>query len=110
LLVEDEPLVALDIEHSLRTAGYELTGRAADIQKALALVESGTYDAAILDLNLSGRRSDDVATALTNKRIPFAFVTGYADEALPQCVSDRIVLKKPFTTDQLLSVVDSLLE
>jgi DNA-binding response OmpR family regulator len=109
LLIEDEPLVAMDLESHLTAAGCEVIGPAGTLEQAKSLVSGAHYDAALVDVNLAGRPVDEIAAALTQKNCPFAFVTGYGREALPRGFRDAVVLSKPFSRDQLLSAVDVLL-
>jgi len=67
-------------------------------------------DAAIVDANLAGRSVNELAAALTRKRIPFAFVSGYGREGLPAEFRTAVLLGKPYTREQLLATVEQLLE
>jgi PAS domain S-box-containing protein len=109
LVVEDEPLVAMDLEEGLTTAGYRVVGLAGNIEGAKRLIVDAGFDVALLDVNLAGHPVDDLAATLTQMNIPFAFVTGYGREGLPRGFRDASVLGKPFGRDQLLDVIDALL-
>ena len=109
LVVEDEPLLSMDMEASLAEVGCEVAGPAGTLAKAKQLIASADYDAALLDANLAGESVDELAAALTQRNIPFAFVTGYGAEALPQGFREAILLGKPFSKHQLRSVVQALL-
>jgi DNA-binding response OmpR family regulator len=109
LIVEDEPLLSMDMEASLTEAGCEIGGPAGTLAKAKQLIASKDCDAALLDANLAGESVGELAAALTQRNIPFAFVTGYGREALPQGFREAIVLVKPFSKHQLRSVVQALL-
>jgi PAS domain S-box-containing protein len=109
LIIEDEPLVSMDIESSLITAGCEVIGPAGTLEKAKLLVHESDYDAALVDANLAGHPVDELAAALTQKNCPFAFVTGHGRDGLPSGFREAIVLGKPFSQDQLLSIVELLL-
>lgn len=109
LVVEDEPMVAMDVQAMLQDAGMEVVGPAATSEAALALVGNGRIDAALLDANLGGRRVDDVAQALSQSGIPFAFATGYGRESLPPAFAAVPVITKPFAESELLRMVRGLL-
>src|SRR6516165_8395877 len=109
LLVEDEPLVAMDMESTLTAAGCKVVGQAATLERAKQLIEEADCDAALVDVNLAGQPVDELATLLTRKNRPFAFVTGYGREALPAGFRGAVVLSKPFGADQLLATVEVLL-
>ena len=109
LVIEDEPLVAMDVESSLTAAGCEVVGPAATLERAKRLIEESDCDAALLDVNLAGQPVDELATLLARKNRPFAFVTGYGRDALPSGFRGVVVLGKPFGADQLLATVEVLL-
>lgn len=109
LVVEDEPLVALDIVASLEQAGAEIAGSTSDISEALALIEGSEIHAVLLDGNLHGRPVDAIAAALVKKNVPFSFVTGYGRESLPPEFMNSAVLQKPFSERQLLEAARKLL-
>jgi PAS domain S-box-containing protein len=108
-VIEDEPLIAMELEAELTAIGCNVAGLAATVEKARRVIEEGRFDAALLDANLGGHAVDELAAALTAKGIPFAFATGYGREALPPGFRDAIVLTKPFGSDQLLNALKALL-
>jgi PAS domain S-box-containing protein len=109
LIVEDEPLVAMELESSLAAAGCEVIGPAGTLEQAKSLVAQREFDAALVDVNLAGHTVDEIAAALTQKNRPFAFVTGYGREALPRGFQDAVLLGKPFGHAQVLAAVEVLL-
>jgi PAS domain S-box-containing protein len=109
IVIEDEPLVAMDLESNLVAAGCEIAGSVGTIEKARALIANAECDAALIDANLAGCPVDELAAALTQKNIPFAFVTGYGRMALPLGFRDVLMLNKPFGQEQLLTVMEVLL-
>ena len=110
LVVEDEFLVATLIEDMLESAGCVVSGPIPRVAEALDAVDDGTYDAAILDINLGGDRIDPVADALSERNVPFAFVTGYGASALPSEYADRPRLCKPFKMADLLGMLTNLVK
>ena len=109
LIVEDEPLVALDLAAVLEDAGVLVAGPAGTPEQALRIIESAPLDVALLDGNLHGRPVDDVAAALTRREVPFLFVSGYGKESLPRSFGNVPVLGKPFTPGQLIEAVVRLI-
>lgn len=77
LLVEDELLVAWDLEQTLTAAGMLVLGPASSVASALDLIKSTTPDAAILDLNLRGELVTPVARRLRELGVPFVLSTAY---------------------------------
>lgn len=108
LVIEDEPLIALGLVSSLEVAGAEVGRPVGTEKEALAAIERGGFDAALLDANLHGKPVDAIAAALTRKSIPFVFVTGYGRESLPESFRRAAVLSKPFSDKQLLDAIIAL--
>jgi DNA-binding response OmpR family regulator len=107
LVVEDEFLVAVLIEDMLQSAGCVVSGPVSRVADALNAVDSDTYDAAVLDVNLAGERIDQVADALSRRNVPFLFVTGYSADNLPSNFAERPRVCKPFKmTDLICSLSD----
>lgn len=107
LIIEDEPLVALDIAALLETDGFEIAGIAASIEEALNMITHADFDVALLDGNLRGQAVDAVASALQEKKISFVFVSGYGRENLPARFSGIPVVAKPFSDQQLIEATKS---
>ncbi len=110
LVIEDEPLVALDIVAGLEDAGAEILGPAGTERDALRLIDTEMADAALLDANLHGRPVDQVAAALARRRIPFVFVSGHSRDALPAGFAEAPLIGKPFSHRKLVEIVADLLQ
>ena len=109
LIVEDEPLIAMMIEDFLDVLGKRHVGTADSIAAALALIETSTIDAAILDVNLrGGEKSFAIAEALAARNIPFVFATGGSHGSVADEWGDRPTLPKPFTMDGVAKALDAL--
>jgi CheY-like chemotaxis protein len=108
IIIEDEPLVAMDLESILMAAGCEVVGSAGTFEKATQLIANTDCDAALIDVNLAGHPVNELAAALTQKNIPFAFATGYGREGLPREFRETAILKKPFTQNQVLALMELL--
>lgn len=102
LVVEDSFLVVMSIEGFFNELGWKIVGPASRKDTALALAQTETFDAALLDVNLDGEMSWDIAAVLQERGIPFVFSTGY-DRAniLPDFLAGSVVLGKPFREDEL---------
>jgi DNA-binding response OmpR family regulator len=108
LVVEDEFLVAMLIEDMLTSAGCVVAGPIPRLSDALDAVDRGTYDAAVLDVNLGGDRVYPVADALSRRNVPFVFITGYGTSGLPGEYAERPRLGKPFKMADLLGMLSSV--
>ena len=106
LIVEDEALVALEVEALLRAAGATVAGPVARVAKALSLLERERLDAAVLDLNLHGELPAALAEALSRKNVPFVIVTGYSEYEKPPFHRAQ-QLQKPVDAERLISALHS---
>lgn len=77
LLVEDEMMIAWDMEQTLTAAGMRVVGPASSVATALRLLKTERPDAAILDLNLRGELVTPVARKLREMGVPFVLSTAY---------------------------------
>jgi two-component sensor histidine kinase/CheY-like chemotaxis protein len=105
LVVEDEPLIALEVAQMLETAGFEVVGPAASVDAALKLIDLSGCDAAILDVNLGQQSAEPIALLLARSNVPFVAMSGYSREQLPAGFGSVSLLSKPV---QGSTLVDSL--
>ena len=95
LVVEDESLVALDIETMLEEMGCKVVASVPRLVRALDLASRLDFDLAVLDINLAGEVVYPLAFRLAERGIPFLFSTGYSTADLPPELRDRPILRKP---------------
>jgi DNA-binding response OmpR family regulator len=110
LVVEDEILVAMELDSVLRAQECTVLGPAATVDRAVALIGEGRPDAALLDLNLSGQSALPVAAALNAQGVPFVVVSGYSEtrSQAPE-LSRAPRLAKPVSHRQLLHALRRVL-
>jgi CheY-like chemotaxis protein len=101
-------MIGLDIVAALESAGVSVVGPVGSAKDALRSLEGASFDGVLLDANLRGEPAGDVAAALTCRKIPFVFVTGYGRQALPESFEQSMMLTKPFTQEQLLRTAAQL--
>lgn len=101
LLVEDMALLLLDLEELLTQLGLDVVARAATVEEGVACAQSHELDVAVLDVDLGGHRSTPIAHVLADRKIPFIFITGFADAELPARFQQYPRISKPFTIAQL---------
>ena len=109
LLVEDQALVALEFESMLADLGCPVIGPFARVAPALHAARSEPLDGAVLDVNLAGERSFPIAHELLALQIPFFFVTGLTNAALPPPLQDVPSLIKPIRTQAFAALVQQFL-
>jgi CheY-like chemotaxis protein len=109
LVVEDSALLAMDVELTAVDLGVERASAAPDASKALALIETESFDAALVDLFLGNDDGRMVAGRLAELGIPFALMTGSGDvDWLQAQMPGTPVLTKPFTREELAETLDKL--
>jgi DNA-binding response OmpR family regulator len=106
LIVEDEALIALELESTLKDAGYEVVGPAASVSAALVCLGGRhALAGAVLDVNLGEENVFSVADALSALHVPFLFLTGHSDAVLPTRHEKRPVIRKPYSGTSLLATL-----
>ena len=96
LVVEDEMTVAILIEDIVNELAYEVAALVPRLEDAMRMVDSDTFDLAMLDVHLNGKTVFPFAEALKEREIPFLFATAYGPRGLPEEYRDHPVLQKPF--------------
>lgn len=109
LVVEDDYYLASDIARALSGAGAEVLGPCATEDAARAEIADTPPTAAVLDINLGGGRSFDLAGDLKRDGVPFVFITGYDQEVIPERFADVARLQKPVEFRHVIgALADSL--
>ena len=110
LLVEDDPLIRLDLEASLSELGAVVTA-AADVRKALTAIETSTLDFAVLDFELGAETSEPIAQAVQARKIPFLYLSGYSeyDQRFTRWPDIR-VLAKPLSAARIARGIEDALK
>jgi len=109
LVVEDEPLIALELRTALAERGAQVIGPGQDLGQSLTLAAESPITAALLDVRLGGRTVAPLAEALSERGIPFAFYTGQTEtDLVRQQWPTAPVVQKPSPTRQLVKVVQAL--
>ena len=102
LIVEDDPIIALDFEDTILGFGVKTVRTAGTVSRALEMIADRAPDFALLDVGLVREKSFAVAERLDALEIPFAFVTGYgADVGLPAAFAQKPILPKPCASEAL---------
>jgi DNA-binding NtrC family response regulator len=106
LIVEDDPIIALDFEDTILGFGVKTLRTAGTVAKALEMIAERVPDFALLDVGLIRETSFAIAERLDALGIPFAFVTGYgAGGTFPAAFAGKPALPKPCSADALQAVL-----
>ncbi len=108
LIVEDDAQLGEAIGFCVEEAGYEVAGCAQSVDAALAALGRWTVDAALLDVNLQGELVYPVANALTERGVPFVFVTAQPASEIPEQFRHRPVVAKPDYAAALCAALASM--
>lgn len=106
LIVEDNFIIALDLEETLRTLGVRTVRAVSNVAAALAAIKESAPRFALLDVNLGVETSFEAASRLAALGVPFAFMTGYGENApFPPELAHVPRVRKPFTHQSLTAVL-----
>jgi DNA-binding response OmpR family regulator len=101
LLVEDDPLIRLDLESSLSDLGAIVIS-ASDVAAALEIVAAATLDFAVLDFELGVETSEPIVSAALEHKVPFLYLSGYSDNDQRFARwPDAIILVKPISASAI---------
>ena len=105
LVVEDEMLIALDIQMHLEDVGWSVLGPVGNVTQAQALLQDRRPAFAVLDVNLGKNTSFAFADELAEQQIPFVFLSGGTRDVLPDRFADRDLLQKPIRFEDLVDIL-----
>jgi DNA-binding response OmpR family regulator len=107
LVVEDDCLIASLLADEIHEFGYEVAGPAGTVAEATAIASTLALDAALLDVELRLESALPVAQILSDRHVPFAFLTG---DDIPEAIFlDVPRLIKPFTVAELRQALERML-
>jgi DNA-binding response OmpR family regulator len=109
LVVEDNVLYAELVSDFIASRGIEVVGPVGSLQAGLDRAQRTELDGAILDINLNGRYCFPICGALSERHIPFVFLTAYGSSAIiPKEFRTAPLISKPFEPMRLKSVVERM--
>ena len=116
LIVEDEILIALDLEAEMHALGFDVCGLAPNARQARSLAMSNEPDVVLMDVNLEGGREGIEAARWLREvcDIPIVFVTAYTDRVTLQRIHEQVpgapVVAKPLYRQRLARAVAEVCE
>jgi CheY-like chemotaxis protein len=108
-VLEDEALIRMMTVEMVEELGHFVVAEAGSISEALSLAETADFDLALLDVNIRGHVSFDVAAIIEQRRLPMLFVSGYNATGLPPPFDQHLLLQKPFDIHALKKAIDRVL-
>jgi CheY-like chemotaxis protein len=110
LVVEDEFVIAAELQHRLEAIGAVVIGPVTSVAQAIAMIESeAALDAAVLDMNLGGQMAFPVADALVARRLPFVFTSGYGEGVIRDRYPNAMNCDKPYEFRTLAMALEGVL-
>ena len=111
IIIEDEALIAIEIESTLSLLGYQVVGKAMNGDKALDLFANNPCDLIMLDISIKGSLTGiDLAKVIRKKYdVPFIFLTSFSDKSTLDMVKETMpygYIVKPFNEKDLLSTIE----
>ena len=108
LIAEDEEFIVMLLEDMLSDEGYRMTS-VNRLDDALKILNTESFDAAVLDVNLRDAPVFPLAERLRGLDVPFAFATGGGNDSIPESFQSYPVLCKPYSAATFIQGVASLL-
>jgi DNA-binding response OmpR family regulator len=105
LVVEDDYFIADEICSTLRRCDAQVVGPASDLDRGLRLLGDEQVDCVVLDVNLRGEMSFELAAELKRRNVPLIFASGYDVSMLPDSLAPSVWLEKPVDLAALLQAV-----
>ena len=109
LIVEDNPLIAMDLEDILEGFGCQVVGPISTLKETLKRLEEEQIDVAVVDYLLEDGNSGPIAETLNERSIPFALCTGAGEGEISSLFPHTPILSKPYNPDDVSLVVNSLI-
>ncbi len=103
LIIEDEPLIALDLEQALSSAGAKVN-IANTVASALEAAEAYSVTAAIVDLRLHGQSVRDAVERLVARNLPFVFYSGQTESTTAASWPSVPFLLKPLPAKEVVDM------
>ena len=106
LVVEDEPIIAMEVASMLTDAGFDVVGPAHSVGQAMDALNRFGCDAAVLDSNLGTETAELIAVALSASQTPYIIVSGYARDQQPDGLKHAPLLTKPLLAGALVKELE----
>jgi DNA-binding NtrC family response regulator len=106
MVLEDDVLIAMDMEDFLISEGCQVVGPISNVEAALEKVETAQLDGAVVDLNLRGELSVPVIEALKSRGVPVIVCSGYAElPGVQEMLKDVPMVPKPCDFNALSQIL-----
>lgn len=103
LIVEDEPLVALDVAETIKAAGASSVMLTHTLKDGLKLAEHADLSAAVLDFGLADGEASELCERLNRRGVPYVLYSGY--DHVREAFRGGVLVPKPATPDTLIDAL-----
>lgn len=100
LVLEDEPLLLLDVQDMLQELGVGSVVACPTVEAAARAVDLAAFDVALLDVMIGSQTATTLAQDLQARGTAIGFVSGTEGDFLPDTLKSRPLLRKPYTPDE----------
>jgi len=101
-IVDDEALIAFEMADALEDLGFEVVGPSTHLKDAIDVAAEEDFDVACLDVNLGrGDTSEPIARILTERGIPYVYITAYEANQIAFAAPEDRVIRKPISIADL---------
>ncbi|WP_269586110.1 response regulator [Roseibium sp. Sym1] len=109
LIVEDNPIIALDTQTMLEELGFMPVKVLTSLSEGIETIARELYNFVILDVKMGDDTSLKFAELLLDRGTRFVFASGYGDmESMPEIFRNHTILSKPYTKDQIASLLSRI--
>ena len=102
-------IIAMEAEEILRDLGYDECHVCGSVRSALQIIGENPIAFAVLDIDLGGETSEEIANTLKAAEIPFVFASGYDD--FPELAAELTgvpLIAKPYTGSDIAAIIAEL--
>ncbi|HEV8391425.1 MAG TPA: response regulator [Dongiaceae bacterium] len=107
LVVEDEPMIAVDTACTIVQAGGTVVGPAYSLDQAFEEIADAELDGALLDINLRNDKVFSLADALADRGVPIVFLTGEIWPVIPERHAGCLIVGKPINQSKVVAALRS---
>jgi two-component SAPR family response regulator len=105
LVVEDEPLIAMDLERVVANSDCDVMGPACTVGEAMQTLDDNGIDGAIIDVHVSGEMVYPLADALDRRHVPYIILSGHDRRVLPDRYNSHPFMAKPYDEKKLQRLI-----
>ena len=107
LILEDDPFIALDLQGIVEGEGHQVVGVHRSLEEARKRL-TDAFEFALLDIDVLDGKSFELASALDERKIPFAYVSGSHRDELPAKFRNARFIAKPYSEAAIVRLLPAV--